>query len=176
MNLFTLLFNREKAMKYFLEWQKAVSPNTPDHLVMNFKQLKAWTATSVKNDQRIINDCVEILEKTTKPDTFFSRFGLLTDKVAHLSTLAEYASEAGYKPKYLKRKCATLPLRYNYFIEMFLSRYYSETVQKAEILKTEKGRNNKYQKFYDSLQEYYSYMTEEHIDFIETKYRLHTNH
>lgn len=176
MGFFSLLFNKKKQKEFFLNWQKLITQKESDRLLLNYKQLKAATITSIKNDQRIIGDCLEIVEKTAKPDTFFMRLNLMVEKTKHLEALTEYADYAGIKTKGIEEFCENVPNAYNDFIKKFLIRYFSDTFDKAESMKTEKGKIGKYQKFYDSLQEYYNSMTKEHIDFIETKYRLHTNH
>ena len=120
------------------------------------------------NDLRIINDSASLVEKTTKPDVFFSRLDLLVEKSKHLVTLEEYITFTGATPTASYNE---IMQNYNEAIRLFLIRYFSETFDKAEAMKTEKGRIGKYQKFYDSLQLYYHYMTEEHIRYIETKYK-----
>lgn len=173
MNIFTHIFNPAKAHAYYLEWTDLVMLRNPNRIVLPYPKLQKLTAVQINDDQRIMNDCFAILGKTTKPDTFFSRLDLLVEKAKHLSALANYAKQAGYKPNCLRAISNSASMRYNYVIQMFLNRYFSETANKAESLKTEKARIGRYQKFYDSLQEYYCYMNKDHIDYIETEYARH---
>lgn len=176
MGLFGFLFSRKKQKEFFLEWQKAVMPNSPERIVMSYEQLKASTVQQMKDGMRIIKDSFEIVQKTTKPDVFFSRLNLLSEKSNHLASLEQYADFAGIKHGNFSEVQSSVSKSRNDLIKMFLVRYFSETFDKAEAMKTEKGRIGKYQKFYDSLKEYYLYMYSEHIEYIETKYKAYTKH
>lgn len=162
--------NREE---YLLRWQNVITEDSPDRLIMTEAQLRAATNQMATNDLRIINDCIKLVEKTTKPDVFFSRLSLLVEKANRLLTLGKYTVFLGATPTEVYRDVVQ---NRNEAILQFLIRYFSETFDKAESMKTEKGKIGKYQKWYDSLQEYYCYMTEDHIDYIETKYRAYTRH
>jgi hypothetical protein len=154
-----------------LQWQNAIMTDSPNRLIMTEEQLKAATIQQANNDLRIINDSASLVEKTTKPDVFFSRLNLLIEKSKHLASLEKYISFSGAPPTAAYNEALQ---NYNESIRLFLIQYFSETFDKAEAMKTEKGRIGKYQKFYDSLQIYYQYMTEEHIRYIETKYKAYT--
>ena len=172
MGLFDFLTGKTNAKKErLLQWQNVIMPDSPNRLIMSEEQLKAATVRQANNDLRIINDSTALVEKTTKPDVFFSRLGLLVEKSKHLTILEQYINFSGASPTAAYNEVLE---NYNKAIQLFLIRYFSETFDKAEAMKTEKGRIGKYQKFYDSLQEYYCYMTEEHKDYIETKYKVYT--
>ncbi len=156
-----------------LQWQNVIMTDSPNRLIMTEEQLRSASIQKAKNDLRIINDSASLVEKTTKPDVFFSRLNLLVEKSKHLADLEKYITFSGAS---LTASYNEITQNYNEAIRLFLIRYFSETFDKAEAMKTDKGRIGKYQKFYDSLQEYYCYMTEEHKDYIETKYKAHTRH
>lgn len=42
-------------------------------------------------------------------------------------------------------------------------------------MKTDKGKLNQYQKFYDSLKPYFAEMNADNINYVETKYRVYTS-
>lgn len=174
MGLFDFLTRKTNAKKErLLQWQNVIMPDSPNRLIMSEEQLKAATVQQANNDLRIINDSAALVEKTTNPDVFFSRLNLLVEKSKHLTTLEQYISFSGASPT---AACDEVLRNYNEVIRLFLIRYFSETFDKAEAMKTEKGKNNKYQKFYDSLQGYYCHMTEDHKDYIESKYKAYTKH
>lgn len=154
-----------------LQWQNTIMQDSPNRLIMTEEQLKAATIQQANNDLRIINDSASLVEKTTKPDVFFTRLNLLIEKSKHLASLERFISFSGSSPTAAYNEAMR---NYNEAVRLFLIRYFSETFDKAESMKTEKGKVGKYQKFYDSLQEYYCYMTKEHIDYIETKYKAYT--
>jgi hypothetical protein len=159
--------------EHLLRWQKLLIPDSPNKLIMTEQQLKSATMQQVENDLRIIQDCVKLVEKTTKPDVFFMRLNLLKEKSKHLASFEKYIKFSGASPTAAYNDVVQ---NYHEAVNKFLIRYFSETFDKAEAMKTEKGRIGKYQKFYDSLQEYYCYMSYENIDYIETKYKAYTRH
>jgi hypothetical protein len=174
MNFFTLLFNKKKAIGFYLGWQKTVMPNCAhDRIVMNYAQLKSATINQVNSDLRIIKDCFGIVERTTKPDTFFPRMALLVEKSDHLASLKEYADYIGMKHNNFAGIKNSVFQCQNEMVMKFLMRYFTEISDKAEAMKTKAGKIGRYQKWHDSLQEYYCYMSKEHIAYIESKYMMH---
>ena len=157
--------------EYLLNWQRLVMPDSQNKLIMSEQQLKAASVQQAENDLRIVRDSANLIEKTTKPDVFFMRLNLLVERSGHLANLEKYISFSGSSPTAAHHEIIS---NYHKAINQFLVRYFSETFDKAEAMKTEKGRIGKYQKFYDSLQEYYRYMNPENIDYIETKYKAYT--
>ena len=153
-----------------LQWQRLVAPDSKDALIMTEQQLTAITKQQAANDLRIMNDCAKLVESTLKPDVFFMRLQLLWEKAEHLCVLGQYITFSGASPT-----AAFDEIRQNHqlAIRQFLERYFSATFDKAEAMKTEKGRIGKYQKFYDSLQEYYYVMDEKNKNYIERKYKDH---
>lgn len=173
MGLFDFLTGKNNAKtERLLQWQNAIMQDSPNRLIMTEQQLRDATTQQANNDLRIINDCVKLVSQTTKPDVFFTRLNLIVEKLRHLASLEKYLAFSGASPTAAYNDVMR---DYNESIRLFLIRYFSETFDKAEAMKTEKGKIGKYQKFYDSLQEYYCYMTEEHIDYIETKYKAYTH-
>jgi hypothetical protein len=168
MGLFDFGRKRKEREEYLLRWQNVVMKDSPDRLIMTEKQLWEASTQQALNDFRIISDCTRLIEITKEPDAFFTRLDLLIEKAKHLASLEKYISFSGASPTDAYNEA--LHDR-NEAIRLFLIRYFSETFDKAESMKTEKGRIGKYQKFYDSLQPYYNYMTEEHIRYIEKKYK-----
>ena len=156
---------------FLLEWQNTILAEPTNRLIMSKQQLKASTIQQAENDLRIIKDCVAIIENTTQPDTFFMRLHLMIEKAKHLQTLEKYIGFHNATPSAALDEALN---NYQESIKLFLIRYFSDTFDKAEKLKTDKGKYNKYKKFYDSLQEYYCYMSAENIDYIETKFSAYT--
>lgn len=160
------LFGGKK--KDLLDLQKIVLKDSPNRLVLSEKQLISRARSMAQREIEIMNDCVRIVKETVKPDTFFMRLDLLEEKTKNLCVYGRFK-------KYIKFSVSTSSLSADFYsskpkaIEQFLIRYYEETCKQAEGMKTEKGKINKYKKFYDSLQPYYDHMNAEHIEYIETK-------
>lgn len=171
MGLFDLFGANKK--EGLLELQKLVLANSPNKLIMSEKQLKGMATEAAARDLEIIQDCIRIVGTTTKPDTFFSRLALLIDKADNLRKYEKFISFKGATPS---EAYGQLWEDHQESIHQFLIRYFSDIFDQAEKLKTNKGKLNKYQKFYDSLQPYYNQMNAENIDYIETKYKAYTRY
>lgn len=156
-----------------LEWQNAVCEDNSEKLFMSAKQLEAATAQAVSDDMRIFDDCSNLLNKTANPSVFFHRLALAEEKLLHLCSLERYMEKMSSIT--MNQKPSEL---YNLFIECkeryicdFIYKYYHTVKDKAETLKTERGKQNQYQKFYDSLQPYFNQISEKNMGYIEAMYQ-----
>lgn len=122
--------------------------------------------TSLNRDLQILNDCAKLIENTVTPEVFFNRYDLYLEK---LSLLAN-----AQKNKIVKVKGENLIQKYSEMSTLekrisatdeFIGRFWKYTCIKADNLKTEKGKNNRYQKFLDSLSEYNEKMPRECIEY-----------
>lgn len=159
-----------KSKKELLVWQNLILQDPPTKLIMSEKQLKQITEQQATNDLRIVQDCLKIISNTVKPDIFFSRLDLLKEKSKHLVLLEPYIAFSGASPTAAYEEVLE---KEQEAIYQFICRYFSTTFEKAESLKTEKGKKNHYQKFFDSLQPYTDRMNEHNLNYIEYKRRNH---
>lgn len=146
-----------------LHWQNLIYPSTTQ-LRFDANQLRAQSAFIISKHAQIAHDCMEIINTTTVPETFFSRYDLLIEKLTLLSSLEKYVKFNTYSPtQQLNSAIRKQPLA----TKAFIDRCWNSTVEKASPLKTEKGRKNRYQKFYDTLLNYSDKMTEDNILYAE---------
>lgn len=116
---------------------------------------------------KIIEESRQLVNETLKPDVFFPRYELLKEKSAQLLELSKYIKLKGTSAADMvamitaKEHAATMD---------FLGRYFRSVEQAADEKKTPKGARNQFDKFYQSLQPYYSRMDAEHIAYIEGVY------
>ena len=164
---------RKEKIEFLLKWQNDLTQKNFVTLVMTEQQLKATTVKQANDDLRIIKDCIDIVERTYKPDTFFSRLKLLVEKSKHLASLEKYANFAGIPTTNFTGTYNSVMSAYNDFVKWFLIRYHTDVHGPASALKTRPARLKRYQKWYDSLQEYYPYMKKEHIAYIESEFTKH---
>ncbi len=149
--------------KQLLEWQNIVTNNSSTKLVMSASQLKNSSMIQVNNDLRIIQDCVNLVNKTTDPDVYFSRYKLMLEKAEHLKLFEPYISFTGDSPS---RSLEKLKTEEQQSINDFLHR----VVEKVDCLKTDSGKKNRYQKLYTDLTPYFDRMNTENIDYVETHF------
>ena len=156
-----------------LEWQNAILEDPVDRLIMSVMQLEDATAQAVNNDIRIFDDCSNILNNTTNPTVFFPRLTLAEEKLLHLCSLEKYMEKMNritmnQKPSELHK--LFLDNKEQYVCD-FINKYYQTVKDKAETLKTERGKQNQYQKFCDSLQPYFDQISEKNKGYIEAMYQ-----
>lgn len=159
---------REEAR--IIEWQNAVIMDCPNRIVTTDAQRRQATVQAARDDMRIIDDSFRLVNVTTDPDVFFSRWELLFENTMHLEMLKTFIPLAEFRPP---ESSAALKREKSTYIQHFLSRYFDDVYEKAETLKTEHGKIGRYQRFYDSLQQYYDKMEPQHIEFIETKNEIY---
>lgn len=157
-----------KSKKELLIWQKIVLSNSPDKLIMSEKQLKQASNQLAENHLRIIHDCTKLISDTTNPEVFFSRLELLKEHGKALVVLEPYADFSGASPTAALEEIIS---KEQDAIYNFIVRYYGTIFDKAASLKTEKAKKRQFQKFYDSLQNYYDRMDERNRRYIEYKHR-----
>lgn len=117
-----------------------------------FKRKQTYTVADLQNELRILNDCADLIEKTVNPDVFFPRYNLYYEK---LSLLAEAQKKKLVKiqgdnivKKYAKLNTEEAKID---LINAFIKRYWDSTCSKADKLKTEKGKNSRFDDFKNTL-------------------------
>ena len=146
-----------------LAWQNILYPDTTQ-LRFNAYQLKKLSASITPRQSEIAHDCMKLINSTAVPETFFSRYDLLIEKLTLLSNLEKYVRFNTYSPTL---QLSSAIRKKSPATNNFIDRYWNSTVKKASSLKTEKGRRNRYKKFYYTLLKYTDKMTEENILHVE---------
>lgn len=154
--------------KDLLAWQKIVIANSPDRLICNRSQLESATTMAAQRRLEIIKDSQQLVNNTVNPDTYFERFDLLYEHLLFLLQVEPYFSFVNGSPSQsIAHLCQSEELSNKAFIE----RYYQAVSEKAQVLKTAKGKLNRYQKFYDSLKPYFRRLSSSNIAYIEQLYQ-----
>ena len=169
--MFNFLKKTKEQNEYLLEWQNTVMIDKSDKLYMTKNQLISITKSQALRDMEIIDDCIRLVKETKNVETFFGRLELLENKSIHLSSLEKYLDFTGAKPSQALQEFNE---EKQIAIKEFLIRYFTSIMDKMDNLKTERGKINQIQKFYNSLTPYFDLMNEENIEYIRTKYKAYT--
>jgi len=152
-----------------LEWQNVILEDESTKLHMSRDQLEDCTIEQAQNDMRIFDDCATLINSTVKPDVFFSRLDLAESTLDHLVTLEPYMNQI--KCIQLEASMSDLMNKFqeekDSYTTDFLYRYYASVKEKADGLKTEKGKQNQFQKFYESLEPYFESISDLNMEYIE---------
>lgn len=124
----------------------------PDHVIKDMQ--KCYTVVQAKNDLRIINDCLNLIETTKNLDTFFSRYDLGLQTALTLKQ-AEQAKVKGV------HKTQGIPDSFQTAAESqkirVLNDYFFTEKEKIENLVTPKAKLNHWKKCVEKLEEYESH-------------------
>ncbi len=154
-----------KSKRELLEWQQLLIPGSKK-LVLTENQLRAQTLSVVNRHIQIAQDCVELINTTNKPDTYFERFELLIEKLQLLCCFEKYMKFSSKSPK---TNLQNILSNKTNSTNAFIDRYWNSVNTKAATLKTERGKKNQYDKFFDSLHKYENKMTTESISYYKQK-------
>lgn len=127
-------------------------------------QRKHVDVASLNRDLEILNDCARLIENTTNPEVFFSRYELYMNKLSILSNAEKLrqvkVTGESFCQKYEEMNTEDKKVE---FINDFMDRMWTDTCRKAEGLKTDKGKQNRYTRFFTTLQTYEEKMPEQCI-------------
>ena len=158
--LFFYLFNKYKKIYnnydvYVAEHQTILPPNVVEGSIIYPEQ-----------NLRIVEDCINIINRTTNPDTFFERYKLMELKIDELTAI-QGPSYSGQSPIELKNQIIT---KKQAAIHDMIDRYFNDVSIKASVLKTAKGKMNRFHTFISVLENYYNQMDNSNIKYIESLY------
>lgn len=114
---------------------------------------------------KIVNDSARLVNTTCKPEVFFSRYTLLIELLENLKKLEVYRCFKSKPSKDLNH----LNSNKIYTINDFIDRYYQNSLQKIQNLKTITSKENNIKKFEQNIEPYKKHMDEENIKYFYTK-------
>lgn len=123
---------------------------------------------SVANSLRICRESIKIIYETTNPDTFFSRYEIILREVTNIENYSDKFNFGDLSPQTMRQE--VIDDKQKYICNM-IERYWSKTFSEAENLKTNNGKKNCYQKFYDTLEQYKNEMNDDNIRYYTDKYQ-----
>lgn len=149
MGLFGFMSRKKK--ERLLNLQLLVIQDAPNRLIMSESKLLHHAEQLAANDLRIIKDSLGLVQSTTKPDVFFNRLKLAEEKMEHLMLFEQYIPFSGALPSELYKQYIN---DREQCVREFIARYFADVRMKADEMKTERGKMNKYKKAYEALQQY----------------------
>lgn len=134
-------------------------PKTQSHLSMK-----------LQNENRILIDCIKIINTSVDVGTVVGRYNLLIDTLMRLSQYEGHPSvsfEAGELPS---KAHARMKEEKSTIMISAIQRAYDDMIKKSSLLKTDTGKSNRRTRFFDKLMEqsvdYPDEFTPEVITFI----------
>lgn len=113
---------------------------------------------------KIMIESRDIVNRTTEPDVFFSRYDTVKEKAEQLASISKYVKFKGTKPAEVLRMARE---QEEAATRDFILRCFARTQLNAEKIKTEKGKRNQFEKFQSSLEPYFFRMSGENAQLVQ---------
>lgn len=113
---------------------------------------------------KILVESRDIVNRTTEPDVFFSRYDTVKEKAEQLASISKYVKFKGMKPAEVLRQVTE---QEDAATRDMVLRCFQKAVLNAEKLKTEKGKLGQFEKFQISLEPYFFRMSDENARLVQ---------
>ena len=98
-----------------------------------------------------VNESIDLVNSTKNPETFFSRYDFLIERLSQLMELEKIIDFTGESPSDTFER---VMLEKSELTNIFLRRYCDDVLTKASGLKTDKAKERRIEKFCSSLKIY----------------------
>lgn len=116
---------------------------------------------------KIVNDCAHLVNTTVNPEVFFQRYSLMLEKLEELARL-EWTGIFSKSPELPSATVLRLDDLFPVATNDFIDRSHSAAMAKAENLKTEKGKAGAMARYFENMEKFSAYMSEDSIDHLNT--------
>ena len=113
---------------------------------------------------KIMIESRDIVNRTTDPDAFFSRYDTMKEKAEQLASISKYVKFKGMKPAEVLRQIMD---QEDAATRDMVLRCFQKAQLNAEKLKTEKGKLGQFEKFQASLEAYFFRMSDENAQLVQ---------
>ena len=128
------------------------------------RKMKAAAERMAPQWLKIMIESRDIVNRTTEPDVFFSRYDTVKEKAEQLASISKYVKFKGMKPAEVLRRVTE---QEDAATRDMVLRCFQKAVLNAEKLKTEKGKLGQFEKFQSSLEPYFFRMSDENARLVQ---------
>ncbi len=128
------------------------------------RKMKAAAEMMAPQWLKIMIESRDIVNRTTEPDVFFSRYDTVKEKAEQLASISKYVKFKGMKPAEVLRRVTE---QEDAATRDMVLRCFQKAVLNAEKLKTEKGKLGQFEKFQSSLEPYFFRMSDENARLVQ---------
>lgn len=128
------------------------------------RKMKAAAEMMAPQWMKILVESRDIVNRTTEPDVFFSRYDTVKEKAEQLASISKYVKFKGMKPAEVLRRVTE---QEDAATRDMVLRCFQKAVLNAEKLKTEKGKLGQFEKFQSSLEPYFFRMSDENARLVQ---------
>ena len=128
------------------------------------RKMKAAAEMMAPQWMKILVESRDIVNRTTEPDVFFSRYDTVKEKAEQLASISKYVKFKGMKPAEVLRQVTE---QEDAATRDMVLRCFQKAMLNAEKLKTEKGKLGQFEKFQSSLEPYFFRMSDENARLVQ---------
>ena len=128
------------------------------------RKMKAAAEMMAPQWMKILVESRDIVNRTTDPDVFFSRYDTVKETAEKLASISKYVKSRGTKPAEVLRMAVD---QEQAATRDFILRCFQKAQLNAEKLKTEKGKLGQFEKFQSSLEVYFFRMSDENAQLVQ---------
>ena len=128
------------------------------------RKMKAAAEMMAPQWLKIMIESRDIVNRTTEPDVFFSRYDTVKEKAEQLASISKYVKFNGMKPSEVLRQIMD---QEDAATRDMVLRCFQKAQLNAEKLKTEKGKLGQFEKFQASLEAYFFRMSDENAQLVQ---------
>lgn len=128
------------------------------------RKMKAAAEMMAPQWLKIMIESRDIVNRTTDPDVFFSRYDTMKEKAEQLASISKYVKFKGMKPSEVLRQIMD---QEDAATRDMVLRCFQKAQLNAEKLKTEKGKLGQFEKFQASLEAYFFRMSDENAQLVQ---------
>lgn len=128
------------------------------------RKMKAAAEMMAPQWLKIMIESRDIVNRTTEPDVFFSRYDTVKEKAEQLASISKYVKFNGMKPAEVLRQVTE---QEDAATRDMVLRCFQKAMLNAEKLKTEKGKLGQFEKFQRSLEPYFFRMSDENARLVQ---------
>lgn len=114
---------------------------------------------------KIVKDCADLVNTTVNPKVFFARYDLMLENLSNLADIEKIVKFSGKKPSVQFRELVAQRERET---DTFIDRAFEVARDRAAELKTEKGRAEALQRFFQKMEAHSNRMTPANLAHLQS--------
>lgn len=113
---------------------------------------------------KILIESRDIVNRTTDPEVFFSRYDTVKEMAGNLASISKYVKFKGTKPAEVLRMATD---QEQAAVRDLIVRCFQKATMNAEKVKAERGKRGQFEKFQTSLEPYFFRMSDENAQLVQ---------
>lgn len=147
-----------------IAWQNLLTGCITNEIHLSRESLMEMSLKTLEQHNRIIDDCVRLVNTTTSPDIFFKRWNML---LQHCQIVNKYEKFVPFKHPLPSEQYAMILHNRYATEELFIKRAFYKVYESAEKLKTPAARKRKIDNFFINIESYNDEFLPESMEYIE---------